>query len=481
MAASFHLPEGVEKASSAETASLRLEPGTVRAVSVWTYALVAPFPTLSDETTLQALKDLWSHGTPIGDEGQSLLVDPSTADVFSGEWGKPSDKVRVFGTGGILDTAWRERTDWAILPFENLEPRWKVIALDGQSPVRKEFDPRTYPLQIPFSLNGDPKLAETILASSSTNLVAGTNRRADRLTSVILTGTTSLVRATAALMELHGMDYPAQDIGDLLRGADILHISNEIAFARNCPSPLPHTGLVFCSQERYIQLLEDIGTKVIDLSGDHLNDYGPDALRFTIDLYHQRGWQTYGGGLNTEAGKQPALFEHNGNKIAFLGCNYKAVGYSSASATEPGAVHCDPAWLYPAIQKLKAEGYLVIVTLQDDEYMEAIARTKLQEDFRSAIDAGAALVSGTQSHQPQAFDFRNGAWIHYGLGNLFFDQIHSWETTDQAFIDHIVIYNGKHISTELTTTIFVDFARPRFMTLEERQKLLKLIFKASGW
>jgi poly-gamma-glutamate capsule biosynthesis protein CapA/YwtB (metallophosphatase superfamily) len=144
-------------------------------------------------------------------------------------------------------------------------------------------------------------------------------------------------------------------------------------------------------------------------------------------------------------------------------------------------VHCDPSWLDPAIKKLKLPGYLVIVTLQDDEYMEAIARPKLQEDFRSVVDAGAALVSGTQSHQPQAFDFRNGAWIHYGLGNLFFDQIHSWDTTDQAFIDRIVIYKGKHISTELITTIFVDFARPRFMTPDERQKLLRLIFKASGY
>jgi poly-gamma-glutamate synthesis protein (capsule biosynthesis protein) len=451
----------------------------------WTYALAAPFPTLSDETTFEDLKALWHEGKAIGEEGKKLLVDENTLQVFTALWGKPSTAVVLAPTSSLLDRAWQEKTTWAILPFEQLEPRWKVLILDGQSPIHKDFDPGRYPLQVPVSLSGDPTIAAQIAGehgpNSLTPRIMPGNRQADRLTTVILTGTTSLVRATAALMELHGMDYPAQDIGPWLRTADILQISNEIAFAKNCPSPLPHSGLLFCSQERYIQLLETIGTRVVDLSGDHLDDYGPEALINTIQLYHQRGWQTYGGGLNIEAGRQPALFENNVNKIAFLGCNYKQPGYSTASATSPGAVHCDPAWLYPAIQKLKSAGYLVIVTLQDDEYMEAIARPKLKTDFRGAADAGAAIVSGTQSHQPQAFDFRNGVFIHYGLGNLFFDQIHSWETTNEAFVDRHVIYNNRVISTEVLTTIFVDFARPRPMTPEERRTLLKMIFAASGW
>jgi poly-gamma-glutamate synthesis protein (capsule biosynthesis protein) len=477
---SFQLPVGMEQTSARQEADLRIEPGQDHPLSSWIYALVAPFPTLTDEVTLAALKQLWLKGSPLGDEGKALLVDESSAAVFTALWGQPSAVVATVPPGQMVDVAWKDRSTWAIVPFEQLEPRWKVLLVDGQSPVRKEFDPQKYALQAVFSLNGAQDLVEKTVALS-TELVAPTNRRSDRLTTVVLTGTTSLVRATAGLMEMYGMDYPAKDIGGWLRDADILHISNEVAFAKNCPSPLPHSGLLFCSQERYIQLLETIGTDVVDLSGDHLNDWGPEALLNSIELYHQRGWQTYGGGINLNAGRQPAVFEHNGNKIAFIGCNYKQIGYASASQTAPGAVHCDPAWLYPAIQKLKDAGYLPIVTFQDDEYMEAIARPKLKEDFYSAVDAGGVIISGTQSHQPQALDFKAGFFIHYGLGNLFFDQIHSWETTDQAFIDRHVIYNGKHISTELLSTIFVDFARPRAMTPEERRKLLKLVFKASGW
>jgi poly-gamma-glutamate synthesis protein (capsule biosynthesis protein) len=71
--------------------------------------------------------------------------------------------------------------------------------------------------------------------------------------------------------------------------------------------------------------------------------------------------------------------------------------------------------------------------------------------------------------------------IHYGLGNLFFDQYDVSPTTRQAFIDRHVFYNGRYIGTELLTIMFVDYARPRPMTADEREELLKAAFNASGW
>ena len=123
----------------------------------------------------------------------------------------------------------------------------------------------------------------------------------------MLTGVTALVRATAYLMEKNGMTYPAIDIGDLLRSADILHISNEIPFTDTCPNPFYNktndTNLVFCSKPEYIQLLEAIGTDVVELTGDHFRDWGPEAMLNTIAMYDDRGWQYYGGGKNIEDAK----------------------------------------------------------------------------------------------------------------------------------------------------------------------------------
>ena len=102
-------------------------------------------------------------------------------------------------------------------------------------------------------------------------------------------------------------------------------------------------------------------------------------------------------------------------------------------------------------------------------------------DFRRLAQAGAVIVSGSQAHQPQAFDFEAGALIHYGLGNLFFDQLDVSQATRQAFIDRHVFYNGRYIGTELLAMLFVDYARPRPMTPGEREELLRAVFNASGW
>jgi len=56
------------------------------------------------------------------------------------------------------------------------------------------------------------------------------------LTTVIVTGTTALVRATAHLMDVKGITYPGQDIRDWLLQADITHVSNEIAFTPTLPA-----------------------------------------------------------------------------------------------------------------------------------------------------------------------------------------------------------------------------------------------------
>jgi poly-gamma-glutamate synthesis protein (capsule biosynthesis protein) len=103
-----------------------------------------------------------------------------------------------------------------------------------------------------------------------------------------------------------------------------------------------------------------------------------------------------------------------------------------------------------------------------------------EEAFRAAAEAGAVIISGSQAHQPQGFEILPGGFIHYGLGNLFFDQMQT-EENRQEFIDLHVFYDGRHISTELLTAMLEFHAQPRPMTPEERSAFLERIFSASGW
>jgi poly-gamma-glutamate synthesis protein (capsule biosynthesis protein) len=486
----FRPSDGLVRYTDQSSADLTLDVSDEAIVSEWVYALAAPFPTVTDGIASRDLVQFWNGNQQSNLPFDELLVDGGTKAIFERIWGPASlTNVRVISKNELLSTAWDKRTSWAIIPFEMIEPQWKVIALDGQSPLNKAFNPPLYPLKVPFSVIGNPNSVAEFQSQfghdSAAPVFPVTNRDVDKLTTVMVTGVTALVRGTAYLMERNGMTYPAIDIGDLLRSADILHISNEISFSPTCPNPFAKpendANLVFCSKPEYIQLLEAIGTDVVELTGDHFIDQSDESMLFTIDMYEQRGWQYYGGGRNYDDGIAPALFEHNGNRIAFLGCNAKPLGYSTASETRPGAVHCDMPLMAEKVREVIAKDYQPIFTFQHLEYYSYGINSNVVDEFHQAADAGAVIVSGSQAHMPHGFEFYKSSLIHYGLGNLFFDQFKESMEQRKAFVDVHVFYGNQYIGTQLVTIQFIDLARTRFMTIEERTELLEKIFFASGW
>ena len=483
------LPQNVFLADEQDEANIWLDIGSDQPISQWIYVLAAPFPTIADSITFQEVLQVWNGQAPADSPVQKILVDGKTKAVFEKVWGTPSGSTVVLtNEEDLLNDTWAEDDAWAIIPFDALELRWKVITVNGISPLDDDFNTGQYALSVTYSLLGkaeDLQAVTALIQTSGSPLAPSTNRDESKLTTVDMTGVTALVRGTAYMMEKYGMTYPALDIGDILRSADILHVSNEIPFTETCPNPFYNSendqNLVFCSKPEYIKLLESIGTDVVELTGDHFRDWGADAMLYTLSMYEERGWKYYGGGHNLADGQEPALFEHNGNKIAFLGCNAKPEGYATADEDSPGAVHCDLDKMSEQIKELNEQGYITIVTFQHIEYYAYTASPYLVEDFHKVAEAGAAIVSGSQAHQPHAFEFYKGAFLHYGLGNLFFDQYNEGTAQRQAFIDRYVIYDGRVISSDLITTEFVDMARSRLMTEEERQELLETVFTASGW
>jgi hypothetical protein len=466
----------VEIVQQEPSADVSAGPDSEITLANWIYAVVAPFPTLRDGISWEELIALWS-----GEHAELQTIYLPEEDLLTIESifnSPPAENAIISESGQLLDQAWLDPTGIAIVPFESLEPRWKVLEIDGISPIRKDFDPESYPLTMDFGLSGKPNELAVVMENLEW---PRSNRDPEKLTILVMTGVTALTRATAWTMELKGITYPAEEIGSWLIEADLTHISNEVSFYDQCPAPTPvREGLIFCSDPDYVELLQAIDVDVIELTGNHLEDYGEEPFLTTLEVYRENGWGIYGGGVNLEEALQPLLVEHNGNKLAFLGCN--SVGPFSVLAKEAsaGAAPCDDESLYPQLQQLRSEGYLPIFTFQWNEYYQAKPTTKQKDDFRAAIDVGAVIVSGSQAHQPQAMEFYGDGFIHYGLGNLFFDQMWSLEVR-QEFIDRHVFYDGKYISTELLTAFLEDFAQPRPMTDEERKYFLKEIFEASDW
>lgn len=476
---------GLRVVSQSSEADLKLDAqaGSAGNGSLWIYALVAPFPTVMDGLSMVDLRAAWSGSTAESFGKWPLWMTDSTLKAFSALWGPPAIAVHTSATDQLLDAAWAQRPSWGIVPFEAIAPRWKVLTVDGQSPIRKDFDPATYPLGIEFALSPPSALPQPLR-------LPATNRDASKLTTVIMTGTTSLVRATAYQMEVKGINYPGQDIGDWLRQADIFHVSNETAFDPTCPPPNILQNRFYCSDPRYIGLFDNVGVDVVELTGNHIMDNGTASLLYTLNLYKDHHMAYFGGGANLTDARKPLLMEDHGNKIAFVGCNAGEPPEPFAESNLPGANPCDWKQLTAQIAQLRAQGYLPITTFQYKEGYSPIVMPWQSSDFRRAAEAGAVIVSGSQSHVPLEMEFYKGSFIHYGLGNLFFDQMGNHPpgpglplqpAERYEFLDRHVFYDGRYINTELLSALLEDYARPRPMSPDERAAILQAYFGYSGW
>jgi poly-gamma-glutamate synthesis protein (capsule biosynthesis protein) len=106
---------------------------------------------VTDGVSIDDILTIWSNTGSSTNAGQLLLMDEKTHALFSQLWGETnSEAVKILAQGDILDYAWQNQPAWALIPFEELEPRWKVLEVDGQSPIHKDFDSASYPLLVPL-------------------------------------------------------------------------------------------------------------------------------------------------------------------------------------------------------------------------------------------------------------------------------------------------------------------------------------------
>lgn len=436
------------------------------------------------EGDTESLEDISTDGS-----GPGLVLTEDIYKVLEKIMGQcGNEKIKIV-SGEELAGSIEDNSSFSIIPFDSIEKKYKVLNVDNASVFDRNLDTGNYPLGIGISVESDnPEIAGII--NGCLEGIYITNRDIEKMTSVIMTGVTALARGKTIgrKMDELGVLYPAEKIADVLMDADITHISNEICFVEGCSSENRFPYL--CSSPEYIELLRYVGTDVIELTGNHMNDYGPEWMLKTLEMYDEEGWLYFGGGRNLEESYRPALFEVNGNKIAFMGVNAYGLANINEWAREdsPGAARLN-VWdeaekekdfkkVEGIIRELKSQGYTVIFTFQYQE-SERYSPTENQiADFRRTIDAGADIVSGSQSHWPMGVEFRENGFINYGLGNIFYN-MRDIKGLKQGIIAKHIFYEGRHINTIMITTMLEDLSQPRLTTAEEREELLNLVFDGS--
>jgi hypothetical protein len=470
---------GMEPSRAALTVEWHRRPG---AQSLAEIVLVpaAPFPSPRDGVTTNELSRAWLGRPRPRDTVPHILVTPGTAAALDALFGPRSVEapVTVVRAADLPDSLWAQPGAVALVPFDQLEPRLRVLSADGLSALDADLDLRRYPLVARLWVRG-PSRWERALVTTIKDLGLHTNRDLSHLTVLAMTGVTALTRGVALQIEARDDDgWPARRVADFLSAADLTHVSNEVSFVPGCRAQAETR--TFCAKPEYLEALRLVGADVVELTGNHNLDFGPDYALSSVDLYARAGMRTFGGGRNEAEAREPLLITHNGNRLAFLGYNRFGPDYAWATEDRPGAARFSLSAIQGDLARARPQADLIFVSVQYTETYSTAPLPVQEVEFRAVIRAGADVVTGSQAHQPQAVEFYDGGLILYGLGNLFFDQ--TWSTpTRQSLVARHLIYEGRLISTQLLPTVMDRDLQPVVSDADEREAILQTVFAASGW
>lgn len=375
-----------------------------------------------------------------------------------------------------------------LVNFGDLNPTVKIIPFDG----KYYLDDQDGGVKFRFysTVKEEDRFIIPVISKNVDSSGVG-SLSSDKLLKLNMSGVVAISRALGMKMNsLKDWDYPAQEIGPFLADADLTHVSNESSFVPGC---VVFAGMQFCSRPEYLETLKASGVDIVELTGNHNNDYGAKHNADNMRMYTEMGWRYFGGGLNDEDASKILYEDVKGTKVAFIGYNYydSMLGTGAiAGKDRAGANYYSEEKMKRNITEAKKNADVVIVTFQfqecysypDGDVIFPICYKPLSSPdqkgtFKKAVDYGANIVVGTQAHQPQTYELYNGGVIFYGLGNLYFDQS-MWIGTRQGLILTHYFYGGKHIQTKVVPTYMSKDLIPRLATKEQGDLLLKLLKNA---
>ena len=349
-----------------------------------------------------------------------------------------------------------------ICSLEALSPCCKTLYVDGSLPwgrIDSDYalsSPSEYPLRSGYAASW----------SDSEHI------------SVIQTGVTAMTRAFIPAVD-RGDEVcePVKETWRITSSADISMTSNEVSFDENCSYPFPNR-MKFCSPYRYFEILKKSGFNMIELTGNHNNDYGREDNRKTIELYKKNGMNYFGGGLNEKDASEIKYIVIRGRKFAFIGFNQWGPAEAWASADQPGACRLSEEKYYSAVSEAVANADFVFVSVQWGNENDPVPYPIQKEYFRKAAEMGATIMVSSSSHRAMGLEFHGGKFISYGLGNFLFDQMQTVNHRRGMIARHH-FYGKKHIATELIPYLIYNHSQPRLQKGKEAQDLMREVYKYS--
>lgn len=228
--------------------------------------------------------------------------------------------------------------------------------------------------------------------------------------SLLVVGDLTLGRSIEARMRAYGTPYPFEPLAPLVQQAD-LAIGNLECVLTEGAEP---ANIAYFSRAHPDMAagLAGAGFDLISLANNHALDYGPAGLTETLSTLEAQGIEALGAGPQAAA---PIITDVQGIEVAFLARN--AVGAPQSGIADVK----DEETLRRDVRRAKARADLVVLMLHAGLEYSTDPTDEQRQLARAAVEAGADLVVGYQSHLLQGTEQYQDGFIAYGLGDFVYD------------------------------------------------------------
>jgi len=218
------------------------------------------------------------------------------------------------------------------------------------------------------------------------------------------------------------------DVLPVLTGADAVLANLECAISDrgNQWTKTPKV-FHFRAQPRAIEVLKAGGVRYVSLANNHVLDYGPDALRDTLDRLDRAGITHAGAGEDLVQARQPARFHAAWLAISAFSLTDNEPPFG-ATAGRPGTCHIDPDTCpgpWPDASEIAAEratgADLVVVSAHLGPNMVRRPSGRLRQYKQALLQAGTDIVHGHSAHVFQGIEAVGRRIILHDTGDILDD------------------------------------------------------------
>ncbi|MEA2584617.1 MAG: hypothetical protein QOF33_2702 [Thermomicrobiales bacterium] len=433
----------------------------------------------------QLLRGTVTNWRDVGAE-PTLAVEPLALRGYAREGTKPVATYKDYEAlvAGLAD----HPGGVALVPFDLVDFRVNVLAVDGIDPVRGEGNVLGYSfgerLYVGVRSDQSQDLKPALDAALATLGLPQPALAVARLgfAGDIVPGRNPNQRLGTADDVTHSFTEIASDLETYdLTVANLEGVLSGAATPAGSGFATP-----FAAAPTLTDGLKLAGIDAVSLANDHARSSGPRGLADTIAALKQAGIAPLGAGANLTEARAPLIVEVDGVKIAILAVNGISANADgslpgvigdddAATADSPGTNPLVLSQLRADIRAAAKEADVVIPYLHIGVEGQETTPDWAVEAAHAAIDAGASLVVATHPRVVGGMETYKGRPIVYSLGSLVADQMQSVQTR-QGLILEVSLRGKTIVGLRFHGIEIEDYTQPRPMTGAEEAALLDRVW-----